>query len=40
MNLEGTLFEKLRKIEALHAGTSVDGEREAAHLPAERIKAA
>ncbi len=28
--LEGTLLEKLRKIEALHAGTNVDGEREAA----------
>ncbi len=28
--LEGTLLEKLRKIEALHAGTTVDGEREAA----------
>jgi len=39
VNLEGTLFEKLRKIEALHAGTSVDGEREAARLAAERIKA-
>ena len=25
--LEGTLLEKLRKIEALHAGTKVDGER-------------
>lgn len=25
--LEGTLLEKLRKIEALHAGTNVDGER-------------
>jgi len=24
--LEGTLLEKLRKIEALHAGTKVDGE--------------
>ena len=28
--LEGTLLEKLRKIEALHAGTTVDGKREAA----------
>jgi len=28
--LEGTLLEKLRKIEALHAGTKIDGEREAA----------
>jgi hypothetical protein len=25
--LEGSLLEKLRKIEALHAGISVDGER-------------
>jgi len=30
--LEGTLLEKLRKIEALYAGTNVDGEREAAPL--------
>jgi hypothetical protein len=37
--LEGTLIEKLRKIEALHAGTSVDGEREAARRAAERIRA-
>jgi hypothetical protein len=37
--LEGTLLEKLRKIEALHAGTTVDGEREAAHRAAERIRA-
>jgi hypothetical protein len=37
--LEGTLLEKLRKIEALHAGTKVDGEREAAHRAAERIRA-
>jgi hypothetical protein len=28
MFLEGTLLEKLRKIEALHAGTTVDGEKE------------
>jgi hypothetical protein len=28
--LEGTLVEKLRKLEALHAGTKIDGEREAA----------
>src|ERR1019366_4270013 len=27
--LEGTLLERLRKIEALYAGTNVDGEREA-----------
>ncbi len=39
MFLEGTLLEKLRKIEALHAGTKVDGEREAAKLAAERIRA-
>lgn len=39
MNLEGTLIEKLRKLEALHAGTTVDGEREAAHRAAERIRA-
>jgi hypothetical protein len=32
------LLEKLRKIEALHAGTTVDGEREAARR-AERIRA-
>ncbi len=37
--LEGTLLEKLRKIEALHAGTKVDGEREAARRGAERIRA-
>lgn len=39
MPLEGTLLEKLRKIEALHAGTKVDGEREAARRAAERIRA-
>jgi len=39
VNLEGTLVEKLRKLEALHAGTTVDGEREAARLAAERIRA-
>ena len=39
MFLEGTLVEKLRKLEALHAGTKVDGEREAARLAAERIRA-
>src|SRR5579863_1758684 len=39
MFLEGTLLEKLRKIEALHAGTTVDGEREAARRAAERIRA-
>jgi hypothetical protein len=32
--LEGTLLEKLRKIKALHAGTKVDGEREAARRAA------
>jgi hypothetical protein len=37
--LEGTLVEKLRKLEALHAGTKVDGEREAAKRAAERIRA-
>ena len=37
--LEGTLLEKLRKIEALHAGTTVDGEREAARRAADRIRA-
>ena len=37
--LEGTLLEKLPKIEALHAGTTVDGEREAARRAAERIRA-
>jgi hypothetical protein len=37
--LEGTLLEKLRKIEALHAGTKVEGEREAARRAAERIRA-
>jgi hypothetical protein len=37
--LEGTLLEKLRKIEALHAGTTVNGEREAARRAAERIRA-
>ena len=39
MHLEGTLVEKLRKLEALHAGTKVDGEREAARRAAERIRA-
>lgn len=37
--LEGTLLEKLRKIEALHAGTKIDGEREAAKRAAELIRA-
>jgi len=36
--LEGTLLEKLRKVEALHAGTKVEGEREAARRAAERIR--
>ena len=37
--LEGSLLEKLRKIEALYAGTKVDGgEREAARRAAERIR--
>ena len=39
MNIEGSLIEKLRKLEALHAGTTVDGEREAARRAAERIRA-
>jgi hypothetical protein len=39
VNLEGSLVEKLRKLEALHAGTKVDGEREAARRAAERIRA-
>lgn len=39
MDLEGTLVEKLRKLEALHAGTSVDGEKEAAFRAAEPIRA-
>lgn len=39
MNLEGSLIEKLRKLEALHAGTTVDGEREAAQRAAEKIRA-
>lgn len=39
MFLEGTLIEKLRKLEALYAGTAVEGEREAARRAAERIKA-
>ncbi len=39
MLLEGDLLEKLRKIEALHAGTTVAGEREAAERGAERIRA-
>jgi hypothetical protein len=36
---EATLWAKLRKIEALHAGTTSDGEREAARRAAERIRA-
>lgn len=36
---EATLREKLRRIEALHAGTTSAGEREAARLAAERIRA-
>jgi len=36
---EDTLLERLRLIEALHAGTSMEGEREAARLAAERIRA-
>ena len=37
--LEGTLVERLRKLEALHAGTKYDGEREAARRAAEKIRA-
>lgn len=37
--LDGTLVEKLRKLEALHAGTKIDGERVAARRAAERIRA-
>jgi hypothetical protein len=36
---EAALQEKLRKIEALHAGATSDGEREATRLAAERIRA-
>jgi hypothetical protein len=32
-----TLLEKLRKIEALHAGTRIDGEREAARRACARM---
>lgn len=39
MFVEGTLIEKLRKLEAIHAGTQIDGEREAARRAAERIRA-
>lgn len=39
MNIEGTLIEKLRKLEALHAGTTFAGERESARRAAERIRA-
>jgi hypothetical protein len=39
VNLEESLVEKLRKLEALHAGTTVDGEREAAQRAAEKIRA-
>ena len=35
---ETALLEKLRKIEALHAGASTDGERGAAAQAAQRIK--
>jgi hypothetical protein len=36
---QASLEQKLRKIEALFAGTTSDGEREAARLAAERIRA-
>jgi len=39
MSLEDSLLETLRKIEALHAGTSFDGERDATKNAAERIRA-
>ncbi len=39
MPLEGSLVERLRKLEALHAGTKFDGEREAARRAAEKIRA-
>jgi hypothetical protein len=35
---ESALQEKLRKIEALHAGATSEGEREATRLAAERIR--
>lgn len=35
---EDALLEKLRRIEALHAGTTVDGERDAAKRAADRIR--
>ena len=38
-SIEDTLLETLRKIEALHAGTNFDGERDAAKRAAERIRA-
>lgn len=37
--VEGTLLERLRKLEALHAGTKFAGEREAAQRAAEKIRA-
>jgi hypothetical protein len=37
--VEATLLDKLRKIEALHAGATTEGERGAARAAAERIKA-
>ncbi len=39
MVLEDSLFETLRKLEALHAGTPFDGERDATKHAAERIRA-
>lgn len=39
MSLEDSLLETLRKIEALHAGTTFDGERDASRQAAERIRA-
>lgn len=38
LNLEGTLLERLRKIAALDAGTTVAGEREAARRAASEFE--
>lgn len=38
-DLEARLFEKLKKIEALHAGATTDGERDAAANVADAIRA-
>lgn len=39
MSLEASLLETLRKLEALHAGTPFDGERDATKHAAEKIRA-